>query len=120
MIETEIDNAVSDIETILSYQGLKLDQYLQMMGKTMKEFRDEYREQAAKAVKTRLVLEAVTKDAKIEPTEEEINEKIKEMAEHYNKKEEELKENEQFKNYVVESLKAEKTVQFIVDNAKIK
>ena len=31
MIETEIDNAVRDIETRLSYQGLKLDQYLQMM-----------------------------------------------------------------------------------------
>ena len=120
MIETEIDNAVRDIETRLSYQGLKLDQYLQMMGKTMEEFRKEYEEQAEKAVKTRLVLEAVCKDAKIEPLEEEINDKIKEMAEHYGKKEDELKDNEQFKNYVIDSLKSEKTVQYIVDNAKIK
>ena len=120
MIETEIDNAVRDIETRLSYQGLKLDQYLQMMGKTMAEFRKEYEEQASKSVKTRLVLEAVSKEAKIEPLEEEINDKIKEMAEHYGKKEEELKENEQLKNYVIDSLKSEKTVQFIVDNAKIK
>ena len=35
MIEMEIDNMIKDIEQRLSYQGLKLEQYLQMMGKTM-------------------------------------------------------------------------------------
>ena len=120
MIEMEIDNAVRDIETRLSYQGMKLEQYLQMMGKTMSEFRKEYEEQAQKSVKTRLVLEAVAQDAKIEVTEEEINAKLKEMAEKYNKKEDELKDNEQLKNYIKENLKAEKTVNYIVENAKIK
>ncbi len=120
MIEMEIDNAVRDIETRLSYQGMKLEQYLQMMGKTMSEFRKEYEEQAQKSVKTRLVLEAVAQDAKIEVTEDEINTKLKEMAEKYNKKEDELKDNEQLKNYIKENLKAEKTVNYIVENAKIK
>ena len=120
MIEMEIDNAVRDIETRLSYQGMKLEQYLQMMGKTMSEFRKEYEEQAQKSVKTRLVLEAVAQAAKIEVTEEEINAKLKEMAEKYNKKEDELKDNEQLKNYIKENLKAEKTVNYIVENAKIK
>ena len=120
MIEMEIDNAVRDIETRLSYQGMKLEQYLQMMGKTMTEFRKEYEEQAQKSVKTRLVLEAVAQDAKIEVTEDEINAKLKEMAEKYNKKEDELKDNEQLKNYIKDNLKAEKTVNYIVENAKIK
>ena len=120
MIETEIDNMVKDIETRLSYQGIKLDQYLQMMGKTMEDFRKENEEQAKTSVKTRLTLEAIIKAENIEASEEEINNKLKEMAEIYGKKEEELKENEQFMAYIKDSLKNEAVVKFIIDNAKIK
>jgi len=120
MIETQIDNMEQDISARLSYQGMNLDQYLQMIGKTKQEFRDEYKEQAEKQVKSNLVLEAIVKDAKIEVTEEEIEAKIKEMAEMYGQKEEEVKNNPQLRNYVEGTLKTEKTIHYIVDNAKIK
>lgn len=120
MIETEIDNMVKDIEARLSYQGLKLDQYLNMINKTEEDFRKEYEEQAQKSVKSRLVLEAIVKDAKIEITDEELNEKIKEMATNYGKKEEELIKNENLKDYLSNNMKIEKAIKFIVDNAKIK
>ena len=120
MIETETDNMEKDIEARLSYQGMKLEDYLQMIGKTKQEFRDEYKEQAEKQVKTRLVLEAVAKDAKIEVSEEDISAKVSEMAKAYGQKEEDVKNNEQLINYVKESLKTEKTIEFIVSNAKIK
>ena len=99
---------------------MKLEDYLQMIGKTKQEFRDEYKEQAEKQVKTDLVLEAIMKDSKIEVTEEEIGAKIKEMAEMYGQKEDEVKGNAQLRNYVEESLKTENTIHYIVDNAKIK
>ncbi len=120
MIETQIDNMEQDISSRLSYQGMKLDQYLQMIGKTKQEFRDEYKEEAEKQVKRNLVLEAIMKDAEIEATKEEVETKIKEMADIYGKKEEEIKENAQLIKYVEESIKTEKTIQYIVDNAKIK
>ena len=120
MIELEIDRMAQDIETRLSYQGMKLEQYLKMMNKTMEDFRKENREQAENAVKSRLVLEAVEKDAKIEVTEEEISAKIKEMAENYGRKEEEVKDNPELVKYVGDSLKTEKTIKFLVENAKIK
>ena len=120
MIETEIDNMEQDISSRLSYQGMKLEQYLQMIGKTKQEFRDEYKEQAEKQVKRSLVLEAIMKDTKIEVTDEEIEEKIKEMAKMYGQKEEEVKDNPNLRKYVEESLKTEKTIHFIVDNAKVK
>ena len=41
MIETEIENIARDMDTRLSYQGMKLDQYLKMMNKTMEDFRKE-------------------------------------------------------------------------------
>ena len=120
MIELEIDRMAQDIETRLSYQGMKLEQYLSMMNKTMEDFRKENREQAENAVKSRLVLEAVEKDAKIEVTEEEISAKIKEMAENYGRKEEEVKDNPELVKYVGDSLKTEKTIDFLVENAKMK
>lgn len=119
MVETEIDNMAKEIEGRLAYQGLKLDDYLKMLGKTMEDFRKEYEEQAKENVKSKLVLEAIAKDAAIEVSEIEIAEKLKEMAEKYGKKEEEIKENEQLKKYIEESIKTEKTIQLIVDNAKV-
>ena len=120
MIETELDNMMKDIDARLSYQGMNLKSYLQMMGKTEEDMRKEYEEQAKTSVKSRLVLEAIGKDAKIEVTDEEVADKIKEMAEKYGKKEDELKDNEQLKNYIKENLKTDKTIALIVDNAKRK
>lgn len=120
MIETETDHMVQDINTRLSYQGMNIDQYLKMMNKTMDEFRAEYKEQAEIAVKSRLVLEAVGKEAGIEVKKEEISAKIKEMAENYGRKEEEVKDNPELVKYVGDSLKTEKTIDFLVENAKIK
>ena len=120
MIETEIDNMVKDVEARLSYQGLKLDQYLHMMNKTEEDFRKEYEEQAQKSVKSRLVLEAIVKDVSIDIADDEFNEKIKEMATNYGKKEEELMQNENLKDYLKNNMKIEKAIKFIVDNAKIK
>lgn len=120
MIETETDNMVKEIEQRLSYQGMKLENYLQMIGKTNEQFRKEYEEQAKTSVKSRLVLEAIIKAENIEADSEKVNAKIKEMAQMYGQKEEQLKENEAFVKYLEESLKNERAVEFIVENAKIK
>ena len=120
MIELETENMEKDMEQRLSYQGMKLDDYLKMLGKTRQEFRDEYKEQAQKQVKSRLVLEAIAKDANLEASEEEISNKISEMAKAYGQKEEDVKNNEQLVNYVKNTLITEKTIDYIVSNAKIK
>ena len=116
MIETEIDNMVKDFENRLAYQGLKLDQYLQMVKKTNEEFRKEYEEQAKNSVKLRLVLEAISKAENISVEEKEKEEKLKDLA----TKEEELRKNEALMQYMDETMKTEKTIKFILDNAKIK
>ena len=120
MIETEVDNMVKDIETRLSYQGLNMKSYLQMIGKTEADMRKEFEEQAKKQVKSRLVLEAIVDAEKLEASIDEIEEKVNEMAKNYGKEASELMKNEQLINYIKDSMKAEKAVKFVVDNAKIK
>ena len=118
MIELEIDNMLKDFEQRLAYQGLNLEQYLKMLGKTEEEIRKEYEPQAIEAIKSRLVLEAVIKAEKIEASEEEVKAKMEEMAKSYGKDVEELSKNENLKNYLAEGIKSEKALEFIVANAK--
>ena len=110
MIELEIDNMLKDFEQRLSYQGLNLEQYLKMIGKTEEEMRKEYEPQA---------IEAIMKAEKIEASEEEIKAKMEEMAKSYGKDVEELSKNENLKNYLAEGIKSEKALEFIVNNAKV-
>ena len=120
MIETEIDNMVRDIEQRLMYQGLKLEQYLQMMGKTEADMRKEFEEQAKISVKSKLVIEAIVVAEKIEAASEDIKAKLEEMANMYGNKVEELEKNESLVKYIEESVKSEKAIAFVVENAKIK
>ncbi len=121
MVETETENMVKDMEQRLSYQGLRLDQYLQMMGKTREEMQKEYEPQAIEAIKSRLAIEAVIKAEKIEVADIDIDEKIKEMAKNYGREnDEEFLKNENVRNYIKQGLESEKALEFLVENAKIK
>ena len=121
MVETETENMLKDMEQRLSYQGLKLEQYLQIMGKTKEDMQKEYEPQAIEAIKSRLAIEAVIKAEKIEVPEIDVDEKIKEMAKNYGKEnDEEFLKNENVRNYIKQGLESEKAIDFLVDNAKIK
>lgn len=120
MVETETDNMIRDIEQRLQYQGLNFAGYLQMMGKTEADMRKEMEEQALRQVKTKLVLEAIVAAEKIEASDEEVKAKLEEMATTYGRDVKELEQNESLKLYISESVKTEKAISFIVENAKIK
>jgi len=120
MIDTELDNMVKDIETRLSYQGMNMEMYLQMIGKTLEEFKKEGEEQAKETIKTRLILEQIVKDEDIKPDEKKLEEKLEEMAKAYGKEKDELKKNEYFMEYLTKQLTQEKAIELIVTNAKLK
>ena len=121
MVEMEVDNMLKDIEQRLSYQGLKLEQYLQMMNKTEEDIRKEYEPQAIEGIKSRLALEAVIKAEKIEAEDKEIDKKMKEMAKNYGKEDDkEFLKNENVRNYIKQGIESEKAINFLVENAKIK
>ena len=120
MIETETDNMIKDIEQRLMYQGINLEQYLQMVNKTEGEMRKELKEQAERQVKVKLVIEAIIAEEKIEAPEEDVKAKLEEMANMYGNKVEELEKNESLVKYIEETVKSEKAIAFIVDNAKLK
>ena len=120
MIETETENMMRDMEQRMSYQGLKMEQYLKMMNKTEAQFKKEYEPQALEAIKSRLALEVVINSEKIEATDEEIKAKIEEMAKNYGKEPKELEENSNVRDYIKNGIENEKAMEFLVLNAKEK
>jgi trigger factor len=106
----------------LAYQGLNLQQYLDYTKKTNEEVLEEFRPEAVKRVKTDLVLGNIAQAENLEVTDEELNEKLTELAERYQQKSvANLKENLE-KNGRLGSIKQaillEKAVDFIKDNTK--
>ena len=119
MIEAEIDNQIDQVSQRLQYQGMKLEQYLKLVGQTEKELRDSVKEVAKQNVKSTLVLEKIIEVEKIKPDEKYVKEKLGEMANQYNHDLAELSKNDNLKEYLEKSSKTEAAVKFIIDNAKI-
>ena len=95
LIEGQTDNMVREMEYRMSYQGLKLEDYLKYVGKTMEEYRKEYRPQAEEIVKSQLVIEKIIETEKIEATDKDVEERVAEMAKAQNKPAPEIKEKMQ-------------------------
>ena len=119
MVELEIDNMLDNINQRLQYQGMDLEKYLKIIGKTESDLRKEYKSDAEKNVKSSLVIRQIVEDEKIKADEKYVKEKLEEMAKQYNRKVEELEKNEQLKEYIEESSQTEQAVKLILDNAKI-
>ncbi len=85
LVENQIDRMVQEMEYRMSYQGLKLEDYLKYTGKTMSEFRKGDEEQAIEMVKSQLVIEKIIEVEKIDATDEDVEKRIEEMAKAQNK-----------------------------------
>ena len=125
MVKHEIDNQLMELNYQLQYQGFGMEQFLQMTGKTMEEFKAEFaasrREEALRNVKTSLVIEAIAKAEGVEVNEEEVNAEVQKMADAYNMTVEQVKGALRATDLkdMEGQLKIRKTIDLLVENAKI-
>ena len=121
MVEHQIDNMIMELNYQLQYQGLNLQQLLQMTGRSIEELRNERREDAQKLVKSSLVLEAIAKAEGIDASEEDLTAELEKMASMYNMEVEKLKSSlrETDLEDIKGQLKIRKTIDFLVENANI-
>lgn len=125
MVKNEIENQLMELNYQLQYQGFGMEQFLQMTGKTMEEFKAEFqasrKEEAIKNVKTSLVIEAIAKVEDVQVSEEEVNAEVQKMADAYNMTVEQVREALRPTDLkdMEGQLKIRKTIDLLVDNAKI-
>ena len=93
LIENQIDRMVQEMEYRMSYQGLRLEDYLKYVGKTMADFRKDYEAQATELVKSQLVIEEIIEREEIVATDEDVEKRVEEMATAQGKKAPDLKKN---------------------------
>jgi trigger factor len=103
-------------------QGLTLENYMQYTNDTIENLRERYQEDAKKSVKEQLVLEAIAKEEGLQVEDSDLEEEFKRLAETYKKEPQEIKEQLE-KQGQIEAVKhsiiIDKTIQFLLDNAKI-
>ena len=75
----------------LQYQGIKMEQYFQIVNVTEEDFLERIKPDALKRIQQRAVLEAVVKAENIEASDEEVDEELEKMAAQYQMKLEDVK-----------------------------
>lgn len=116
MNKQKCDEMIQDYSYRLQMQGLDLNTYLQYLGQTMEQFREQFMDGAKQQIKVKLALDAIVKAENIEATEEEIAEEIAKLAEQYNMEADKIKAavpQEQLTDDIV----TRKAVDFVVDNS---
>ncbi len=83
LIESELDRMVSDFGRQIERMGLKVEDYLKNINKTVEDMRVEWHKDAIKRVKIQLSLHEIAQQEKIEPTKEEVEKELGHIKEHY-------------------------------------
>ena len=125
MVQSEINARINDMAYQLSAQGLKIDDYLKMMGGSIETLAAQIRPMAEKKVKHDLILNKIAELEKIEISDEDMAKRWEEVAARYGldveKMEAELVKNNNLENFratvrIDEIVK--RAIDVIVNNAK--
>ena len=119
MLELQVENMIDDYGRRMQSQGLPLEQYMEYTGMTMDALKEQFKPQAERNLKTRLVLEEIVKQEQIEISEDAIDAEIKKMAETYKIEPEKMKEfmSDADKESMAMDLKVQEAVDFLVAEA---
>lgn len=123
LVDRQIDRMIGDMENYLRQQGMELDQFIQLSGKSKEELREEKREEAEKVTRANLVLDAIAKKEGIIIEDSEVDAKIEEIAKNYNddpKRIKEILEKQGRLPVIQEELRIRSAIDIMVDEAKIK
>jgi trigger factor len=86
LVKHEMQHRVQDMAMRLQAQGVSLDQWLAMSGKSGEEFTDELKEAGATSVKVDLALRAVADAERIECTDDDLDDELAHVAERVGEK----------------------------------
>ena len=119
MIDLQARQMADDFARRIMQQGMSLEQYFQFTGLNEEKMTEEFRPQAEKRIRTRLVLEAVVAAENIEVSDERLDEELQKMADAYQMEVDKLKEfmGDNEKKQMKEDIAVQEAVTLIADAA---
>ena len=117
MIDEQVDKHLEQFAYQLQSQGMKMEDYLKMIGGDVKGMRDSMRPMAEQTVRSNILLSEIVHQENLDVTEEEVEEELKKLAEQYKMELDKIREMVDVEA-VKSDLKGRKAVKLIVDNAK--
>jgi trigger factor len=120
LVEREVDNMVNDLAAQVGQSGSTLDDYLQEQGKTIDELRESFHADAEQRVKGTLVIEEVARAEGINATPADVAEELAALSRQYGQPVDRIRKA--LGNNVIslmEGIVRNKTLEFLVDNAKV-
>lgn len=120
MITFNQEKIIDDFSQRLAYQGLKMEQYMQITGMTRESFMEQVKPEAINRIKSSLVLEAIVIAEKIEPTQEEIDAEFEKITQMYQIEMDKFKEmaGEKEIQAIKMDISIKKALEFLVANSK--
>ena len=91
MINDETDRMVEHFAEHMAMQGISIEQFYQYTNSNKEALKEQYKEEALKRIKYRLIIEAIIKEEKISVTDKEVEKEVDEIAQKYNMTKEEVK-----------------------------
>ena len=91
MVNDETERMVDHFAEHIKMQGISIEQFYQYTNSNREALKEQYKEEALKRIKYRLILEEIIKKEKIKVTDKEIDAKVDELATKYNMTKEEVK-----------------------------
>ncbi|MFA5937309.1 MAG: trigger factor [Candidatus Paceibacterota bacterium] len=83
LIEVELDKILYRMESDITQMGLKFEDYLKHLSKTVEDLRKEFRNDAEKKAKLGLILNKIAEDEKIIADPEQVANEVAKILEHY-------------------------------------
>lgn len=120
MVDNQIDIMVQQFEERLFYQGMKLENYLQMTGASIEDIKEQFAPQAAQTVKDNLVLEALAKELDLKVSDEDFEKQIEQAAQEFNMNSDDVRKSlENSRGRIEYGILLDKAVEYLIENAVV-
>lgn len=83
LVESELDKMLAQMKDDVMRMGLEFEKYLEHMGKSEEELKDEWKGDAKKRAQSELILKEIARADDIKPDEQKVNQQIELIKEQY-------------------------------------
>lgn len=119
LVEAEIDRAVDELRLNMALRGVSFQDYLEHTGRSLEAVREDLRPRAEERVRAALVLDAIAQREGITVDDGEIDAELERIYEGDAERLEQAKASPSQRERAAEILRTRKTVDFLVEHARV-